>query len=184
MWLKRCDAAEHRHRRRRRRLPADDRRRRPSPGTCRLESLVLFAIIFIWTPPHFWALALVKSGDYAPRRHPDDAERRRPGLRRGCQILLYTLVLAPLGARAGRCSASAASPMRSSSAVGGARHAGARRRRSSARREGEPAIAGGAAALRLLDPLPLPAVRRAAGRARRSASCRAGPRDASCVSAR
>ena len=30
-----------------------------------LDSLVLFAIIFLWTPPHFWALALVKSGDYA-----------------------------------------------------------------------------------------------------------------------
>src|SRR5690606_19771310 len=28
------------------------------------HSAVLFAIIFLWTPPHFWSLALVKSGDY------------------------------------------------------------------------------------------------------------------------
>ena len=29
------------------------------------RSLVLFAIIFMWTPPHFWALALYRDGDYA-----------------------------------------------------------------------------------------------------------------------
>src|SRR5690606_25176666 len=34
-------------------------------GTVTLESLVLFLIIFLWTPPHFWALALFKTGDYA-----------------------------------------------------------------------------------------------------------------------
>ncbi|WP_309083652.1 heme o synthase [Chelativorans sp.] len=34
-------------------------------GTVSMESLVLFLIIFLWTPPHFWALALFKSGDYA-----------------------------------------------------------------------------------------------------------------------
>src|SRR3954462_9633014 len=34
-------------------------------GGIGLHSLVLFAIIFLWTPPHFWALALVKSEDYA-----------------------------------------------------------------------------------------------------------------------
>ena len=46
-------------------------------GTVSLESVVLFLIIFLWTPPHFWALALFKSDDYGARRHPDDAERRR-----------------------------------------------------------------------------------------------------------
>jgi protoheme IX farnesyltransferase len=34
-------------------------------GGVSLESLVLFLIIFMWTPPHFWALALFKNGDYA-----------------------------------------------------------------------------------------------------------------------
>jgi protoheme IX farnesyltransferase len=65
-------------------------------GSLGLESLVLCAIIFIWTPPHFWALALVKSGDYAragipmlPNVAGPDATRR--------QILAYTLLLAPLG---------------------------------------------------------------------------------------
>jgi protoheme IX farnesyltransferase len=33
-------------------------------GSVSLESIVLFAIIFLWTPPHFWALALYKQGDY------------------------------------------------------------------------------------------------------------------------
>ena len=34
-------------------------------GTVSIESLVLFAIVFLWTPPHFWALSLYKSEDYA-----------------------------------------------------------------------------------------------------------------------
>jgi protoheme IX farnesyltransferase len=33
-------------------------------GNISLESVILFLIIFLWTPPHFWALALFKSGDY------------------------------------------------------------------------------------------------------------------------
>ena len=33
-------------------------------GTLSVEPLLLFAIIFMWTPPHFWALALVKNDDY------------------------------------------------------------------------------------------------------------------------
>ena len=33
-------------------------------GAITLESVLLFLIIFLWTPPHFWALALFKSGDY------------------------------------------------------------------------------------------------------------------------
>ena len=33
-------------------------------GDVTLASLILFAIIFLWTPPHFWALALYKRGDY------------------------------------------------------------------------------------------------------------------------
>src|SRR5499427_4070297 len=34
-------------------------------GDLSLAPLVLVAIIFLWTPPHFWALALFRSGDYA-----------------------------------------------------------------------------------------------------------------------
>ena len=34
-------------------------------GSIGLESVILFLIIFLWTPPHFWALALFKSDDYA-----------------------------------------------------------------------------------------------------------------------
>ena len=34
-------------------------------GAIGTESAILFLIIFLWTPPHFWALALFKAGDYA-----------------------------------------------------------------------------------------------------------------------
>ena len=34
-------------------------------GDVGLDSLILFLIIFLWTPPHFWALALFRAGDYA-----------------------------------------------------------------------------------------------------------------------
>jgi protoheme IX farnesyltransferase len=60
------------------------------------ESIILFAIIFIWTPPHFWALALVKSGDYERAGIPMMPNVAGPDSTR-LQILLYTLVLAPLG---------------------------------------------------------------------------------------
>jgi len=56
----------------------------------------LFAIIFIWTPPHFWSLSLYRSGEYEKAGVPmlpvvsGAQETRR-------QILIYTLVLAPLG---------------------------------------------------------------------------------------
>src|SRR5690348_8203185 len=52
-------------------------------GDVSLASLVLFAIIFMWTPPHFWALALYRSGDYAKAGVPmlpvvcGDRETRR-----------------------------------------------------------------------------------------------------------
>jgi protoheme IX farnesyltransferase len=61
-------------------------------GSVTLDSLILFAIIFVWTPPHFWALALVKSGDYERAGVPmmpnvKGADRTR------LEILLYTLIL-------------------------------------------------------------------------------------------
>jgi protoheme IX farnesyltransferase len=65
-------------------------------GTVSLESLVLFAIIFIWTPPHFWALALVKSSEYARARVPMMPNVKGPSRTR-TEILAYTVLLAPLG---------------------------------------------------------------------------------------
>ena len=61
-------------------------------GSLSVEPLLLFLIIFFWTPPHFWALALFRSEDYTRAGVPmlpvvagADATR--------LQILLYTLVL-------------------------------------------------------------------------------------------
>jgi heme o synthase len=57
--------------------------------------VLLFAIIFMWTPPHFWALALFVKSDYAKAGIPmlpvvaGEAATRR-------QILLYSLVLLPV----------------------------------------------------------------------------------------
>ena len=42
-------------------------------GRLDLAAIYLFAIIFYWTPPHFWALALIKQADYARAGDPDDA---------------------------------------------------------------------------------------------------------------
>ena len=65
-------------------------------STISLESILLFAIIFIWTPPHFWALALVKNDDYQAANVP-----MLPVVagmtKTKSQILLYSLILAPLG---------------------------------------------------------------------------------------
>jgi protoheme IX farnesyltransferase len=60
------------------------------------ESVILFAIIFIWTPPHFWALALVKSSDYERAGIPMMPNVAGPDSTR-FQILAYTILLAPLG---------------------------------------------------------------------------------------
>jgi protoheme IX farnesyltransferase len=59
-------------------------------------SIALFALIFFWTPPHFWALALVKSDDYARAGVPmlpvvaGARETKR-------QMLIYTILLLPIG---------------------------------------------------------------------------------------
>ena len=65
-------------------------------GTVSLQSFVLFLIIFMWTPPHFWALAILRVRDYERAGVPmmpvvkgEDETRR--------QILIYSLILAPLG---------------------------------------------------------------------------------------
>jgi protoheme IX farnesyltransferase len=66
-------------------------------GGLAVEPLVLVAIIFMWTPPHFWALALVRNDDYTRAGVP-----MMPVVAGGnatrAQILIYSLALVPLGA--------------------------------------------------------------------------------------
>jgi protoheme IX farnesyltransferase len=64
-------------------------------GRIELTAIALAAIVFFWTPPHFWALALYRREDYAragipmlPVTHGEEVTRR--------QILLYTLALVPI----------------------------------------------------------------------------------------
>jgi protoheme IX farnesyltransferase len=61
-------------------------------GQVTIEPLVLFLIVFAWTPPHFWSLALYRTEDYAragvpmlPVTHGKEYTR--------LQVLLYTLIL-------------------------------------------------------------------------------------------
>jgi protoheme IX farnesyltransferase len=66
-------------------------------GTVSVESIVLFLIIFFWTPPHFWALALIKADDYARAGIPMLPVVSGRALTRQ-QIMIYSVLLAPLGA--------------------------------------------------------------------------------------
>lgn len=65
-------------------------------GDVSLPSIILFAIIFIWTPPHFWALALYRSADYEKAGVPMMPVVAGPRATRRL-ILAYSLILAPLG---------------------------------------------------------------------------------------
>jgi len=65
-------------------------------GSVTPDSLILFAIIFLWTPPHFWALALFKMRDYENAGVPmmpnvAGAQATRK------QMFIYSLALAPMG---------------------------------------------------------------------------------------
>jgi len=64
-------------------------------GRLDLAAIYLFAIIFYWTPPHFWALALIKQGEYAragvPMMPVVKGEERTKW-----EMLIYTLLLLPL----------------------------------------------------------------------------------------
>ncbi|MDP3739334.1 MAG: heme o synthase [Hyphomonadaceae bacterium] len=65
-------------------------------GNAPIDAWILFGLIFLWTPPHFWALSLWTSKEYARAGVPmlpvtrGAAETRR-------QILIYTLIVAPFG---------------------------------------------------------------------------------------
>lgn len=64
-------------------------------GTVTIESIVLFALIFFWTPPHFWALSLFANEDYKRANIPMMtvvAGERKTKI----QMLVYTLILLPL----------------------------------------------------------------------------------------
>jgi protoheme IX farnesyltransferase len=61
-------------------------------GSLSVEPFLLFLIIFFWTPPHFWALALFRSDDYARAGVPMLPVVAGPDATR-LQILLYTIVL-------------------------------------------------------------------------------------------
>ena len=61
-------------------------------GQVPIEAWVLFLIIFVWTPPHFWALALYRSDDYARSGLPMLPVTHGPQFTR-LHILLYTLLL-------------------------------------------------------------------------------------------
>ncbi|PWE17660.1 protoheme IX farnesyltransferase [Marinicauda salina] len=60
-------------------------------GSISIDAVLLFAIIFLWTPPHSWALALYKSGDYAAAGVPMMPVAKGAKSTR-IQILLYTLL--------------------------------------------------------------------------------------------
>ena len=65
-----------------------------STGSFGVEALILFGIIFLWTPPHFWSLALVNKSDYIAAKIPmlpiiyGDIKTRK-------NIFIYSLLLMP-----------------------------------------------------------------------------------------
>jgi heme o synthase len=64
-------------------------------GRLDLAAVYLFAIVFYWTPPHFWALALIKQADYARAGIPMMPVVRGEA-RTKYEMLVYTLMLLPL----------------------------------------------------------------------------------------
>ena len=68
-----------------------------STGEISIEPLILFFIIFFWTPSHFWALSLYKSGDYKKAKIPmlpiiAGVEKTK------LNILIYALIMLPIAA--------------------------------------------------------------------------------------
>ncbi len=64
-------------------------------GGVSIESLLMFALIFMWTPPHFWALALFMKDDYSKAGVPMLTVTHGRAATR-THILVYTLLLAPV----------------------------------------------------------------------------------------
>ena len=111
------DAAEHRDRRRRRRGTAARRLGRGATGHLGSAALVMFVVVFFWTPPHFWALALMIKEHYANARVPmlpvvrgerGDGPRRSSGTRSSwSRSTLLPVALGTLRARLRRRGARA-----------------------------------------------------------------------------
>ncbi len=66
-------------------------------GSLSPEPILLFLIIFLWTPPHFWALALFRTDDYGRANIPMLPNVAGPDATR-LQILLYTILLVAVAA--------------------------------------------------------------------------------------
>src|SRR5216117_982331 len=72
-------------------------------GHVSLTAILLFVIVFLWTPPHFWALALFRRDDYARARVPmlpvvaGEDETRRQSVIYSVVLVLVTLLLYPAG---------------------------------------------------------------------------------------
>ena len=64
-------------------------------GGVSIESVLMFALIFMWTPPHFWALALFMKSDYDKAKVPMLTVTHGRRVTRN-HILVYTLLLAPV----------------------------------------------------------------------------------------
>lgn len=64
-------------------------------GSVSMESIVLFLIIFLWTPPHFWALSLFMSDDYEKAKIPMMPNVMGEASTK-FQIWLYTILVAPV----------------------------------------------------------------------------------------
>ncbi|MEM9684674.1 MAG: heme o synthase, partial [Pseudomonadota bacterium] len=65
-------------------------------GDVGIEAITLFALIFMWTPPHFWALSLYRCGDYAAAGVPMLPVVAGKSVTKR-QMLMYTILLLPVG---------------------------------------------------------------------------------------
>ena len=64
-------------------------------GSVSVEAVLMFALIFMWTPPHFWALALFVKSDYGDAQVPMLTETHGRRVTRN-HVLVYTILLVPV----------------------------------------------------------------------------------------
>ena len=72
-------------------------------GHVGIEAILMFALIFMWTPPHFWALALFMKDDYSRAKVPMLTVTHGRAATRA-HVLVYTLALVPVAVGAGLTS--------------------------------------------------------------------------------